>query len=97
MKIFIRGLAAISFAALAACEAEQEPPVNEQVNTMSSDIENKANMLDAEASNMVDGQARTLQQQADELMQQAAGNESVNQAGNASAAGNEAGAPTNRQ
>jgi len=98
MKIFIRGLAAVSLAALAACRAEPEPPVEEQVNTISSDIENRANMLDAEASNTADAQAQTLQQQADALMQEASGgNEAANQSGNASDAANQSGAATNKQ
>jgi len=71
---------------LAACEPEPEN-IQAKAETMSRQLEERANQISAEAGNDVDAQAAPLENEADALLNRIAGNES----------GNEAAAPGNVQ
>ena len=61
---------------LAACEPEPEN-VQARADTMSRELEERANQIRAEAENGVEAQAAPLENQADALLNRIAGNESV--------------------
>jgi len=72
---------------LAACDAEPEN-IQAKAETMSRELEERANQIRAEAENGVDAQAAPLENEADALLNRIAGN---------GAAGNEAPGPANAQ
>jgi len=65
---------------LAACEPEPEN-IQAKAETMSRQLEERANQIRAEAENGVDAQAAPLENEADDLLNQIAGNASGNAAG----------------
>lgn len=77
---------------LAACEPEPEN-IQAKAETVSRDLEERANQIRAEAENGVDAQAAPLENEAEILLNQIAGNGAV---GNG-AVGNGALEPANRQ
>jgi hypothetical protein len=63
---------------LAACEPEPEN-VQARAETLSRQLEERANEIEAEASNDVEARAEPLENEADALLNQLAGNESGNE------------------
>ena len=64
---------------LAACESEPEN-IQARSDTMSRQLEERANQIEAEAANGVEAQAAPLENEADALLNRIAGNLSANEA-----------------
>jgi hypothetical protein len=64
---------------LAACEPEPEN-VQAKAETLSRQLEERANQISAEAGNDVDAQAAPLENEAEALLDRIAGNEAANAA-----------------
>lgn len=62
---------------LAACEPEPEN-IQDKAETLSRQLEERANQIRAEAENGVEAQAAPLENEADALLNQIAGNASAN-------------------
>lgn len=62
---------------LAACEPEPEN-IQARAETMSRELEERANQIRAEAENDVDAQAAPLENEAEALLNRTAGNASAN-------------------
>jgi uncharacterized protein YcfL len=72
-------LAPLLLILLAACEAEPEN-IQAKSETMSRQLEERANQIRAEAENGVEAQAEPLDNEADALLNQIAGNSDANEA-----------------
>lgn len=75
-----RLLLAPLLALLAACEPEPEN-IQARAETLSRDLEERANQIRAEAENGVEAQAAPLENEADALLNRIAGDASANIAG----------------
>lgn len=64
---------------LVACEPEPEN-IQAKAETMSRELEERANQIRAEAESGVEAQAAPLENEADALLNRIAGNESANEA-----------------
>ena len=73
----MRPLLLAPFLLLAACEPEPEN-VQAKAETLSRQLEERANQIRAEAENNVEAQAAPLENEADALLNRIAGNESAN-------------------
>ena len=75
----MRPLLLIPLLLLAACEPEPEN-IQAKAETMSRELEQRANQIRAEAENGVDAQAAPLENEADALLNRIAGDTSANTA-----------------
>lgn len=75
----MRALLLTPLLVLAACEPEPEN-VQAKAETMSRQLEERANQIRAEAENGVEAQAAPLENEADALLNQIAGNSAANEA-----------------
>jgi hypothetical protein len=75
----MRALLLLAPLLLAACEPEPEN-IQAKAETMTRELEERANQIRAEAENGVEAQAAPLENEADALLNQIAGNESANAA-----------------
>ena len=73
----MRALLLAPFLLLAACEPEPEN-IQARAETVSRELEERANQIRADAENGVEAQAAPLENEADALLNQIAGNESAN-------------------
>jgi hypothetical protein len=77
MSAPMRALLLAPLLLLAGCEPEPEN-IQAKSDTVSRQLEERANQIEAEAENGVEAQAAPLENEADALLNQIAGNESAN-------------------